>query len=198
MKIIIISLLVIGFIPLSFATELEHVGIDGRTQTFEYFISNGSVVDLDNYDTIYFLLNMTNGNFRLEMPKTIAFEYINYSDYIYTAIINDEFVIPSYTHSACDFIFDFDFDGPTEITFAMPLIPEGTRISYLELPEICMAKDEKYNDEIQQLIHSKDCTNPRFAKHINTRDELVCISPESYPWLYERGYLKTFPIIIQP
>ena len=103
------------------------------------------------------------------------------------------------TAQDCSFEVLFEFNNKHEkfiqIEIEHGMYPEGYQLTYVDLPEYCLEKDSRNDTKIQRLLDEKECTNTRYHKGINMRDETVCITIESYPWLNQRGYLKTFPIL---
>lgn len=179
-----------------FAEEFQFQHWDDKEYTFSYNLINGNLTNLNLIqDQMTFTVNGTNGELILDIPKSIPFDITDYSFGHYNFIlINNEELMPQTDFSDCFIKYTIPFDGETKIEILYSHVIAGVRLTYVDLPRYCL-DDPRNDNKIQRQLNEKECSNTKYEKGFNIRDEVVCISPESYPWLNQRGYMKTFPII---
>ena len=183
-------------IPSGFSEEFNYIALDGNEYLSSYEIINGTITNSNFERELFFDVNGTDGLLKITIPKTITFDYNDYlvGKHFYLARDFDDTPQWHYNNLTCDIEFNVFFDESKTIELTQLIPVAGMRTSYVQLSEQCL-EDSKYRTDIQMLLHSKECSDSTFEKGINVRDELVCISPESYPQLNKRDYVKTFPIL---
>lgn len=184
--------------PVVFAEEFYVEYFDGNRYPHQYEIKNGTITNFESFtnaQSIIFDTNGVNGKLIIIIPKTIPFDLTNqkYGDVLFT-LNNGEEVRNDFVELTCNYRVTVEFDGQSQIELLVPTILSEPRITYMELRDSCL-DDPKYNTVIQQKLKEKDCIDNTYERGFNIRDEVVCIFPDSYPLLYERGYLKTYSII---
>lgn len=158
-------------------------------------------------NSMNFELVSTDGYLVLDFPKSIPLGTLD-RDYPSLIVIDnggkifdpflDENTPYTRTENDCTINVKFEFDNEVEhlttITINHGFYPEGYSLAYYDLPEKCL-EDPRNDTEIQRSLNAKNCSDVHYEKGLNVRDEVVCIYSDSYPWLYQRGYLKTYEII---
>jgi len=161
-----------------------------------------------DHGTISFIVNSTDGKLFISFPKSIPLDYQEGLDYpVFVASLDgidrfaslDKNTKLSQSANNCTFDVEIDFDNEMEksiqININHGIFADDVGLTYVDLPEYCLEDDPRNDAKIQRQLNEKQCSNVSHDKGFNNRDEVVCIFPDSYTWLYERGYLKTYPII---
>ena len=180
----------------------------GEVFQINYALENAKLQELSNDKNIKFIILSTDGKLSVSFPKAVPLgsnEGLDYPLFVayhtgggYSPELekNTKFV---QTASDCTFDIELDFNNISEqyivVEINQGMYPEGPQLTYVDVPIKCLEDDPRNDTEIQRILDTKECPNTNHHKGINMRDDAVCISAESYSWLNQRGYMKTFPII---
>lgn len=208
-KLLFLAIVLIpALVQNSYAESFDFEYFTGEVFQITYELQNAELQELTHDENIKFILLSTDGTLSVSFPKAIpleANEGLNYPLFVayhtgggYSPDLekNTKFV---QTVSDCTFDIEFDFNNTDEeyivVEINHGMYPEGHQLTYVDVPAKCLEDDPRNDTEIQRKLNDKECSNSNYHKGINIRDEIVCISFDSYPWLNQRGYLKTFPIM---
>ncbi len=197
------------FEVLDFQNNFDYEYITGEVFQINYELTDASLTKLSlDRITSSFIINSTDGELFVSFPKAIPLHIQEGLDYpVFVAVLDGAgryapLLEPpaKVIQTAQDCTFDLKIEFNNEIEKEIQVnINHGhviaAPLTYVDLPVNCLEKDPRNDTEIQRKLNDKQCTDSNYNKGFNIRDEVVCVSPESYPWLNQRGYMKTFPII---
>lgn len=209
----ILIILIFFLVPIA----LENVyaeSIDFEYYTGEVFQINYELIDANltksstDVSSIMFNLNSTNGKLFVSFPKAVPLQYDEGLDYpLFIAIHDGTGFSPElgkntkFVQSANKCTFDVEFNFNNNVNKAIQIdINHGSRIAgptlaYVDVPDNCLEEDPRNDTKIQRKLIDKKCSDSSYKKGLNIRDEVVCISPDSFRGLDQRGYLQKFIII---